>query len=142
MASFYLIMGLVVSLIIAIIALANDEVVRVSYLFGQADLNLIVLILGSAITGALVMGLFSLFRGIRSALLMRQARQREKELHQRIAELENQVQDLLTASATEEVQRSAAGPGSPAGVAPSPSREGESDGVSPHEAAPGEEDRT
>ena len=67
MGSFYLILGLVFSLIIAIVALANTESVTVSYIFGRAEVSLILLILGSAFIGVLVMGLFSLFRSIRSA---------------------------------------------------------------------------
>lgn len=88
MGSFYLIMALVFSLLIAIMALANNETVTVSYIFGRSDVSLILLILGSAFTGALVMGLFSLFRSIRSALAFRQIRNQQEELQKKIDALE------------------------------------------------------
>ncbi len=88
MGSFYLILALVFSLLIAIMALANNETITVSYIFGRSDVSLILLILGSAFTGALVMGLFSLFRSIRSAFAFRQLRNQQDELQKRIDTLE------------------------------------------------------
>lgn len=90
MGSFYLILALVFSLLIAIIALANNESVTVSYIFGRSEVSLILLILGSAFTGAIVMGLFSLFRSIRSALAFRQMRHQQDELEKRIKALEEE----------------------------------------------------
>lgn len=90
MGSFYLILALVFSLLIAIIALANNETVTVSYIFGRSEVSLILLILGSAFTGAIVMGLFSLFRSIRSALAFRQMRHQQDELEKRIKALEEE----------------------------------------------------
>lgn len=88
MASFYLILGLVFSLLIAIIALANNQVVTVSYIFGRAEVSLILLILGSAFAGALIMGLFSLFRAIRGALSFRHMRQQQEALQKQVKDLE------------------------------------------------------
>ncbi len=90
MASFYLILALVFSLIIAIMALANNETVTVSYIFGRAHVSLILLILGSAFIGAMVMGLFSLFRGIRSALAFRELRHKQDALQKQIKTLEEE----------------------------------------------------
>ncbi len=90
MGSFYLILGLVFSLIIAIVALANQETVTVSYIFGRADVSLILLIIGSAAAGALAMGLFSLFRGIRSAIAYRQVRRRQEALEKQVKDLEEE----------------------------------------------------
>lgn len=90
MGSFYLILALVFSLLIAIMALANNETITVSYIFGRSDVSLILLILGSAFTGALVMGLFSLFRSIRSAFAFRQLRNQQDELKKRINTLEEE----------------------------------------------------
>lgn len=89
MSSFYLILALVFSLIIAIVAIANTEPVTVNYLFGRADVSLIVLILGSAFAGALVMGMLSLFRSIKAALAFRQLRQEKETLQKQVRELEN-----------------------------------------------------
>lgn len=90
MGSFYLILGLVFSLIIAIVALANTESVTVSYIFGRAEVSLILLILGSAFIGVLVMGLFSLFRSIRSAFAFRDMRQKQEALQKQVKALEEE----------------------------------------------------
>ncbi len=90
MSSFYLILALIFSLLIAIIALANNDTVTVSYLFGRCDVSLILLILGSAFAGALVVGLFSLFRTIRSAFAFREMRQRQEALQKQVKSLEEE----------------------------------------------------
>lgn len=90
MGSFYLIMGLVFSLIVAIFALANNESVTVSYILGHAEVSLILLILGSAVTGALVMGLFSIFRSIRTAFAFRDLRHQQKDLQKKVKTLEEE----------------------------------------------------
>ncbi len=90
MGSFYLIMGLVFSLIIAIMALANNETVTVSYIFGRAEVSLILLILGSAFVGAMAMGLFALFRSIRTAFAFREMRQKEETLQKNVKALEEE----------------------------------------------------
>jgi len=89
-SSFYLILALVFSLIIAIMAIANTEPVTVNYIFGQANISLIILILGSAFAGALVMGLISLFRSIRAALAFRQLRHEKETLQKQLKELEEE----------------------------------------------------
>ncbi len=91
MGSFYLILGLICSLLIAIIALANNETVTVSYIFGRADLSLILLIFGSASFGALIMGLFSLFRAIRSAFAFRESRHKQEALQKQVRQLEEEL---------------------------------------------------
>lgn len=91
-----LILALLFSLLIAVIAIANNDPVPVNYLLGDGDIPLIILILGSAITGAVAMGLFSLFRGIKSAFRFREARRRQDELQEKIKVLE-QEKTLLEA---------------------------------------------
>ncbi len=90
MGSFYLILALLFSLLIAIIALANNETVTVSYIFGQSKVSLIILILGSAFTGALVMGLFSLFRSIRTAFTFKDLRHQKEDLLKQVKGLEEE----------------------------------------------------
>jgi lipopolysaccharide assembly protein A len=90
MGSFYLILGLVFSLIIAIVALANNEMVSVNYIFGRSEVSLILLILGSAVAGALAMGLFSIFRGIRNALAFREIRHKLGESQKKVKDLEEE----------------------------------------------------
>ncbi|MEW5786183.1 MAG: LapA family protein [Bacillota bacterium] len=88
MGSLLLILALAFSLLIAVVAIANNQTVSVSYLFGRAEVSLIILILGSAISGALAMGAFSLFRGIRTALRFREGRRRQDELLLKIEQFE------------------------------------------------------
>ncbi len=90
MSSFYLIIALVFSIIIALVAVANTDTVTVNYIFGRSSVSLIVLILGSAFAGALVMGMFSLFRSIKSAFAFRQARHEKEILQKKIEDLEEE----------------------------------------------------
>ncbi len=90
MGSFYLILALVFSLIIAIVALANNEPVTVSYIFGRAEVSLILLILGSAFVGALVMGFFAIFRSIRTAISFREMRRKNEDLQKQLKALEEE----------------------------------------------------
>ncbi len=90
MSSFYLILALIFSFLIAIVALANNETVTVSYIFGRSEVSLILLILGSAFAGALVMGLFSLFRSIRTAFAFREIRHKETALLKEIKDLKEE----------------------------------------------------
>ena len=96
MGSIFLILALLFSLLIAIIALANNDPVSVSYLFGRSEVPLILLILGSAISGAAAMGLFSIFRGIRTALKLREERHRYEEVSARVKSLEQENTALQT----------------------------------------------
>jgi len=88
--SFYLILSLIFSLIIAFVALANNDTVTISYIFGHLEVSLILLILGSAVTGALAMGLFSIFRSIRTAFAFRKLRSQQKALQKQIKALEEE----------------------------------------------------
>ncbi|MCJ7806762.1 MAG: LapA family protein [Clostridia bacterium] len=90
MGSFYLILGLIFSLFIAIVALVNNETVTVNYVFGRTEISLILLILGSAVAGALAMGLFSLFRSIRTAFAFRKLRQQQKTLQKQVKVLQEE----------------------------------------------------
>lgn len=100
MSSFLLILALLFSLLIAIIAAANYQPVDVNYLFGEVEIPLIVLIIGAAAAGALVMGFISLYRSIRTALQMRSGRKQQEELQRRLDSLEQEK-----ASLQQELQR-------------------------------------
>ena len=90
MGSFYLILALVFGLIVAIVALANNEIVTVSYIFGRTEISLIILILGSTFFGVMIMGLFSLFRSIRTAFAFRDLRHQNEELQKQVKALEEE----------------------------------------------------
>lgn len=90
MGSLLLILSLLFTLLIAVIAAANHQPVVVNYLFGKAEISLIVLIAGAAVSGALAMGLFSLYHGVRTALAARTERRRHEEMRTRLAALEQE----------------------------------------------------
>ncbi|MCP8970060.1 LapA family protein [Ectobacillus ponti] len=71
-----LIFALLFAIIIAVLAVVNVKPVQVSYVFGTASIPLILVILGSALLGGLIMGSIGLFR---SFVLQRQVRALEKE---------------------------------------------------------------
>ncbi|NLA11506.1 MAG: DUF1049 domain-containing protein [Firmicutes bacterium] len=90
MGSLLLFFSLLFTLLIAIVAAANHQPVAVNYLFGVAEVSLIVLIAGAAAAGALAMGLFSLYRSVRSVLKTRAEKKRWEELQVRLADLERE----------------------------------------------------
>lgn len=91
---FYLVLALLFSLLIAAAAIVNVEIVTVNYLFGEASLSLIVLILGSACAGALALGFFGLFRGTRANLRFREMRHSKEDLERRVDVLEDEKMRL------------------------------------------------
>ena len=61
MGSIFLLLALLIGLLIAGVALINNQVVTLNYYFGQISITLFMLILGSAVAGALVMIFFGFF---------------------------------------------------------------------------------
>ncbi|MDN4607112.1 LapA family protein [Sporosarcina highlanderae] len=59
-----LIVSLLFAIIIALFAILNVESVRVNYLFGEANLPLILVILFTALLGAAISGFIAMFRSI------------------------------------------------------------------------------
>jgi lipopolysaccharide assembly protein A len=83
-----LILALIFALIVAIFAVVNVESVKVDYVFGTAYLPLILIVLGSALLGGLIVGSIGLFRNF---MLQRKVKQLSKEkgqLEEKIEELE------------------------------------------------------
>lgn len=78
------VLGLIFAIIIAIFAVVNVEAVRVNYVFGYAMWPLILVILGSALLGALTSGLITVFRGL-------QSHRQVKELQHKIETLERTI---------------------------------------------------
>ncbi|MBY0095979.1 LapA family protein [Mesobacillus maritimus] len=83
-----LILALIFALIVAVFAVVNVESVKVDYVFGTAYLPLILIVLGSALLGGLIVGSIGLFRNF---MLQRKVKQLSKEkihLEEKIEELE------------------------------------------------------
>ncbi|MGM0900902.1 MAG: LapA family protein [Bacillota bacterium] len=82
-----LILALIFALIVAIFAVVNVESVKVDYVFGTTYLPLILIVLGSALLGGLIVGSIGLFRNF---MLQRQVKQLTKEK----AQLEGKMEEL------------------------------------------------
>lgn len=75
-----LLFGLIFAVIIALFAVYNVDAVPVNYVFGTAEWPLILVILGSALLGALLSGTVAIYR---SFILSRKVKQLEKELNKK-----------------------------------------------------------
>ncbi|MCM3671665.1 lipopolysaccharide assembly protein LapA domain-containing protein [Mesobacillus maritimus] len=87
-----LILALIFALIVAIFAVVNVDPVRVDYMFGTSEIPLILIILGSALLGGLIVGSIGLFRNF---MLQRKLKQLINEKEQ----LERQLEELQAGSA-------------------------------------------
>ncbi len=86
-----LLFGLLFAIIIALFAIYNVDPVPVSYVFGTSQWPLILVILGSALLGALLSGSVAIYR---SFMLSRKVKHLEKELEKKeatIGVLQNEV---------------------------------------------------
>jgi uncharacterized integral membrane protein len=89
-----LLIGLIFAIIIAVFAVVNVDSVPVNYVFGSAEWPLILVILGSALLGALLSGSVAIFR---SFVLQRKVKQLEKEMTVKeslIASQQNEISAL------------------------------------------------
>ena len=84
-----LIFALIFALLMALFAVVNVEAVQVNYMFGTAQLPLIIVIVGSTLLGGLIVGLFGIIRQYR---LQKQI----KTLNKKIQEYENQAAAIPT----------------------------------------------
>lgn len=74
-----LILGLLFALIVAIFAVVNVASVRVNFVFGYTEIPLILIILGSALLGGLIVGMFGILRQYKQQRLIKKL---EKEIEQ------------------------------------------------------------
>ncbi len=94
MRMIFLVLALMFGLVIAVVAISNNEVVTVNYLFGQVSLTLFMLILGSAFAGAMFMGSLGIFRGIHNYMKSQGERGHKKDLQRRVKTLEDEKEKL------------------------------------------------
>ncbi len=94
MRTFFVILMFLLAFAIAAVAIANNEVVTVSYLFGHIELSLFTVILGSTLGGIVVMVFFMIFRGIHNYIKAESERSLKKELQNRLKALETENKRL------------------------------------------------
>lgn len=84
MGRFNIILALIFCLIIAVFASANSQPVEVNYLYGVVETSAVLVILGSAVLGALAVFIFGLFKNIMVKLQLRALNQEIKNLQERL----------------------------------------------------------
>jgi putative membrane protein len=87
-----LLFGLLFAIIIALFAVYNVDAVPVNYVFGTAQWPLILVILGSALLGALLSGTVAIYR---SFILARKVKHLEKELELKDASIGSLQNELV-----------------------------------------------
>ncbi|EMR05842.1 putative integral membrane protein [Bhargavaea cecembensis DSE10] len=93
-----LLLGLILAIIVAWFAIVNVDPVPVNYVFGTAEWPLILVILGSALLGAAVSGLVSMFR---TFMQKRKIKRLEREVNEKeimIADQQNEIATLQHAA--------------------------------------------
>ncbi|MCR3921691.1 MAG: LapA family protein [Firmicutes bacterium] len=89
-----IIVGLVFGILIAFFAFLNRAVVTVNYFFGQVDSSVALIVLGSAMTGALAIGLFGFITQIRTGFAMWNFKNKTKHLTKEVEDLKEQKRAL------------------------------------------------
>jgi len=86
---FYIILGLLFALLVAIFAVQNATVVNIRFLGWEfKDISLALVVLGSAAGGALVVFILSLGREVRHAWRMRELSSHNLRLSRRLSQVE------------------------------------------------------
>ncbi|UNC92893.1 LapA family protein [Candidatus Contubernalis alkaliaceticus] len=89
------IVALLFSILIALFAILNNEVVEINYLLGRAPVSVVIVILASAFTGALIVGLFSLVGRVKSGFRSREHQSHLKKLEDDLNQMAQRESDLL-----------------------------------------------
>ncbi|MCW3491275.1 LapA family protein [Dethiobacter alkaliphilus] len=88
------IVGLVFGVIIAFFAMLNTETIIVNYFFGQVYASVAIVVLGSALAGALAVGMFGLVTKIRTGFAFWDYQNRVERLAKEVAQLQEQKKAL------------------------------------------------
>lgn len=89
----YLVSALVFSLLVAVFAIQNTEVVVIKFLTWNFSVSLVLVILGSAVVGALALFFLSLFRQVGSWMTIRQLNHHKEELEKQMKKMEDRLKD-------------------------------------------------
>lgn len=90
-----IIVGLLFGVLIALFAFVNRATVIVNYFFGQVEASVALIILSSAMAGALAIGLFGLITQIRTGFAIWNYKNKAKHLTKEVEDLKIQKQALL-----------------------------------------------
>lgn len=80
----YFILSLLFSVVVALFAVINSEIIEISYFLGKVEVAQSVVILVSAAFGALIMGLFAIFSKFKSGLKARKLNGKIKSLEKEV----------------------------------------------------------
>lgn len=83
-----LILALIFALIVAIFAVVNVDAVSVNYIFGTAQWPLILVIIGSALMGGIIVGSVGLFRLYLLQRKLKAANRDKQKLEEKLQQLE------------------------------------------------------
>lgn len=89
------ILALLFSILIAVFAILNNEVVNINYLFGTAPVSVVIVILASAFTGALIVGLFSLVGRVKYGFRFRDQQNRLKQMEEELKQMAAKESELI-----------------------------------------------
>ncbi|MDX9870991.1 MAG: LapA family protein [Clostridia bacterium] len=87
----YLISALIFSLLVATFAVQNTEVVSINFLTWSFSVSLVLVLLGAAVAGALVLYFFGLFKQVGAWMKIRQLNHRKDELEKQVKKLEEKL---------------------------------------------------
>lgn len=85
------ILALLFSLLVAVFALLNNEMIVINYLFGTMEISAVLVILGSASAGALVIIFLNLVRNVKLGFELRELKKKVKELEKLLASTQEAV---------------------------------------------------
>ncbi|HED24116.1 MAG TPA: LapA family protein [Firmicutes bacterium] len=94
MRTIFIVLMIIVALAVALVAVLNNEMVTVNYIFGQVELTLFTVILGSALAGIIIMIFYGIYRSIHNYIKSESERNLKKELQRRVKLLENENEKL------------------------------------------------
>ncbi len=95
MGRFNVVLALIFCLLLAVFALANNQMVEINYLYGSVELSAVLVILGSAALGALVVFILGLVKNIQGRLKLRTLRHEIKDLQGKLQIIEKERDSLL-----------------------------------------------
>ncbi|HMM21210.1 MAG TPA: LapA family protein [Selenomonadales bacterium] len=91
----YLFLALVFSLFVAIFAVQNSLPVVVSFLYWSSQTSLVIVILGSAVLGALIMLSLATLMQVKARWTLQKARQRQGEMEAELKTLKERLEKEL-----------------------------------------------